>query len=74
MATKIVVDCSTGEAVEVELTAEEVAELEAAQAQAEADRIAREAVETARAEARASAITKLAALGLSDAEISALVG
>jgi membrane protein involved in colicin uptake len=73
MATKLVVDCSTGNTTEVELTAEEVAQLEVdAQAWAEAEAV-REAAEAAKASAKASAESKLKALGLTDAEISALV-
>ena len=60
MATKLVVDCSTGVVTEVELTAEEIAE--------------REAAELAKAEAKASALGKLAALGLTEDEITAIVG
>jgi len=69
---KIEVNCATGIAVEVPLTAEEIAQREvdaiaAATAQAE-----REAVEAAEADAKASAQAKLAALGLSAEEIAAL--
>ena len=74
MATKLVVDCSTGITTEVELTAEEVAQREAdalAWAEAEAVRVAAEA---AKASAKASAESKLKALGLTDAEVSALIG
>ena len=74
MATKLVVNCATGAVEEVELTAQELAQRDqdaaayaeqkeiedAAKAQAEADKEAGKA--------------KLAALGLSDAEIAALVG
>ena len=60
MPTKIVVDCSTGESTEVELTAEEVAELEARAAEAEAERLAAEAEAQAKAEAKANAEAKLA--------------
>lgn len=74
MATKIVVDCSTGEAVEVELTADELAQLEADQTLAQASQAALEAEEKAKADAKASAVAKLTALGLSDAEVAALVG
>lgn len=70
--TKIVVNCETGVTEEIELTPTEIAELEAAQAQALFDQAAREAELAAAAEAKASAITKLGALGLSDAEIAAL--
>jgi len=70
--TKLVVDCSTGEQTIVELTAEEIAQREAdAQAYAEAKAI-KDAEDAAKATAKASAIAKLGALGLSDAEISAL--
>jgi hypothetical protein len=69
---KIVVNCETGVTEEIELTAEEIAELESAQAQAEADRLARETEQAAKDAARASALEKLAALGLTDEEIAAL--
>jgi len=69
---KIVVNCETGIAVEVPLTAEEIQQLEldaiaAATAKAEADAIA-----AAEADAKASAQSKLAALGLTVEEIAAL--
>ena len=73
MATKLVVNCATGAVEEIELTAQELAQRDqdaaayaeqkeiedAAKAQAEADKEACKA--------------KLAALGLTDAEIEALV-
>jgi len=70
--TKIVVDCSTGEQTEVELSAEEIAqrELDAA-AYAEAQATA-EAEAAAVAKAKASAEAKLSALGLTADEIAAL--
>jgi hypothetical protein len=69
---KIVVDCSTGEQTIVPLTAEEIAqrELDAA-AHAEAESI-RQAEAEAKAEAKESAQAKLAELGLTAEEISAL--
>jgi hypothetical protein len=70
--TKLIVDCSTGVTTEVELTDEEVAQREADAVQAEADRAAREAEEAAKAAAKASGEAKLAALGLTAEEISAL--
>ena len=74
MATKLVVDCSTGITTEVELTPEEVAQREAdALAWAEAEEV-RVAAEAAKASAKASAESKLKALGLTDAEVSALIG
>ena len=58
---KIVVNCETGVTEEIELTPEEVAEVEAAQAQAELDRAAAE-TEQARIDAlKVSARTKLVA-------------
>ena len=70
--TKVIVDCSTGVTTEVELTDEEVAQREADAVQAEADRAAREAEAAAKAAAKASGEAKLAALGLTAEEISAL--
>ena len=70
--TKITVDCSTGIETIEPLTAEELA-------QRETDRVAYEAAEVARVQAEAdaqalkdSATAKLSALGLTDAEISAI--
>ena len=70
--TKLIVDCTTGEQTIVELTDEEIAEREAMRIQAEADLAQREADELAKAEAKASAQAKLAALGLTAKEIAAL--
>ena len=69
---KIVVNCETGVTEEIELTAEEIAQLESDRAQAEADRLAQEQEQAAKAAARESALAKLAALGLTDDEIAAL--
>ncbi len=71
--TKLVINCETGEREIIPLTAEEIAEREAMAAQALADQAAREAEETAKAEAKASGIAKLLALGLTQAEAEALV-
>lgn len=72
--TKIIVNCETGVTEEIELTAEEMAEVEAAQAQAEADRIVREAEATALAELKASAKAKLiAGEPLTEEEASTLI-
>jgi hypothetical protein len=70
--TKVIVDCSTGQQSVVPLTAEEIAANEAAAVQAEADRLVAEAAEQAKADAKASAEAKLAALGLTADEIVAL--
>lgn len=74
---KVVVDLSKpqGERQQiVPLTAEEIAELEAAAVEAEQNRLAREAEEAARVAAKESALAKLAALGLTEAEAQAIVG
>jgi len=70
--TKIVVDCSTGEQTEVELTAEEIAQREVDAAAYEEAEAIRQAEEEAKAEAKASAEAKLTALGLTAEEIAAL--
>lgn len=73
--TKIVVNCETGVAEEIELTPDEIAEIEAAQAQAVIDEAARVA-EAARIDAlRVSARAKLVAgEALTDEEASLLIG
>jgi len=70
--TKLIVDCSTGVTTEVELTDEEVAQREADAAAFAEIKAAEEAAEAAKAAAKASAEAKLAALGLTADEISAL--
>jgi hypothetical protein len=70
--TKIVVNCETGMAEEIELTAEEISEIEAAQAQALLDQQALENELAAKAAAKESALAKLAALGLTPEEVAAL--
>lgn len=71
MPTKTVVDCSTGEVTEVELTSEEVADLEAMQQAAEEAQEAADAAAAAKAAAKASGDAKLKELGLTDEEIAA---
>ena len=68
----IEINCETGEVTERELTAEEIAEREAMQAQAEADRLAQDEAKAASDAAKASAEAKLSALGLTAEEIAAL--
>ena len=70
--TKIIVDCSTGIATEVELTAEEVAQREADRIAFEAEQAQRDAEAAAVAAAKEAAHAKLAALGLTADEIAAL--
>jgi len=72
--TKLVVDCSTGITETIELTDAEVAQM---QADAETYAEAKAAEDAAKEEAEAKKVSgkaKLKALGLSDAEIEALVG
>jgi regulator of protease activity HflC (stomatin/prohibitin superfamily) len=59
--TRIVVDCSSGEATIVPLSAEEIAERELLAAQAEAERQAQEEAAQALADLKASAKAKLIA-------------
>lgn len=72
--TKVVVDCSTGVTTEIELTDEEIAEVEAREERTLAEIAVREAEAQARAEAKASALAKLAALGLTEDEAKAIAG
>jgi membrane protein involved in colicin uptake len=59
MPTKIIVDCSTGISTEVELTAEEIAQMEADAARAAEEKAAAEAEATAKAAAKAELLAKL---------------
>lgn len=72
--TKIIVDCSTGEETIVDLTPEEIADMELRAEQAEARRIAEKAEAEALAKAKASALAKLAELGLTEEEAKAIAG
>lgn len=74
MTTKLVVNCATGAVEEVELTAQELAQRDQ-DAAAYAEQKAAEDAVKAQAEAdKEAGKAKLAALGLTDAEIAALVG
>jgi len=70
--TRLEINCETGEQTVIELTDEEIAQLEADRLAWEAEKAAREAEEAAKAEAKAAAEAKLAALGLTAEEIAAL--
>lgn len=59
MPKKLIINCETGEQTEVELTAEEIAQREADAAKAEADRVAKEAEDEAKAIAKAELLAKL---------------
>ena len=69
---KLIVDIAKGTHEYVDLTPAEIAERDQMAAQAEADRAAREAEEQAKADAKLAAQAKLAALGLTGAEVSAI--
>jgi len=77
--TKLVVDLSLPEGhperiQSIPLTEEELAQRELDRIAAEEAQAQREAEETARAEAKASAQAKLEALGLTEAELKAILG
>jgi hypothetical protein len=67
---KVIVDCSTGEQTVVPLTAEEIAELEAAAAKAEQDRAVAEAEAATKAAAKQELLAKL---GISEDEAKLLL-
>jgi hypothetical protein len=72
--TRIEVNCATGEQKVIELTAAEIAELDQMRAKAEEEQAARKAEEDAKAAAKASALAKLAELGLTEEEAKAIAG
>jgi hypothetical protein len=71
--TKVVVDCLSGEEQYIPFTAEEIANMEARQAESIAKAAEQETALAAETAARESARAKLAALGLTEAEVAALV-
>jgi hypothetical protein len=72
--TKLVIDCATGIATEVELTEEELAQREEDRLAFEAAEEARLTAEAEKAALEASAVAKLEELGLTAEEIAALKG
>ena len=68
------VDCSTGEQVTRPMTAEEVASYNIMRTDAAAKQAEEDATMKARIAAKASALSKLTALGLSEEEAKAIVG
>lgn len=72
MPVKAEVNCDTGEVQYIELTPEEVAEMEADALQTVTERNARLAEIAAKEAAKQSAISKLTALGLTEEEAIAL--
>jgi len=68
---KIEVNCATGIAVEVPLTAEEIAQREVDAAAAEADRAAKEGADAVKATDKAALLAKL---GITEEEAQLLLG
>jgi hypothetical protein len=60
--------------IEIELTQEEIIQRKSDEQQAEQDRIARLAKEEQEKANKQSALTKLSALGLTEAEIKSIIG
>ena len=71
--TRLEVNCETGQQTVHELTNKELAQMEIDRVNAESDRATRKAEEDAKTARRASAITKLKALGLTEDEVTALI-
>ena len=69
--TKVIVNCETGVVAEIPLTGEELAQREVDAANAEAERVAKEAADAATAVAKTAL---LARLGLTAEEAKLLVG
>lgn len=69
---KVIINCETGEQEILPLTTEEIAEIETNRIAWEAEKAAHEEEAQAKAEAKASGIAKLMALGLTEEEAQAL--
>jgi hypothetical protein len=72
VATKVIVDCSTGESTTVPLSPEELEQREIDRLAWEAQEAERKAAEEEKENLKASANAKLLALGLTEAEVNAL--
>jgi hypothetical protein len=72
VATKVIVDCSTGESTTVPLSPEELEQREIDRLAWEAQEAERLAAEEEKETLKASANAKLLALGLTEAEVAAL--
>jgi hypothetical protein len=68
--TKVIVDCSTGITEVLPLTAQEIADMETARLAAEAERVEREAEQTANAILKAEILDRL---GITEAEAKLLL-
>lgn len=71
--TKIVANCETGIVETIELTDEEIAQIEADRAALAAQEAQREAERLVKQSQKESAIVKLTALGLTEEEVAALL-
>lgn len=71
---KLTINATTGEQILEYLTDEEIQEWEIAKARDEERRAQEETEALAKAETKASAIAKLAALGLTEEEVKAITG
>ena len=72
--TKLVINCETGVQEHIELTDEEVADMEQRATLYAVEKAKAEAEAQAKADAKASALAKLAALGLTENEAKAIAG
>ena len=70
---KIIYSPENPEGLLVDLTAEEIAQREQDNIQSEQNRIAFEAEKQAKEQAKASALAKLSALGLTEEEVQAII-
>jgi hypothetical protein len=68
--TKLIINCETKEQIEIELTDEEVAQLEADRVKAQANQTAKEAVDAQKAATKAAVLERL---GLTEEEATALL-
>jgi hypothetical protein len=68
--TKIIINCETKEQIEVELTDEEIAQLETDRAKAEADKVAKDAEDAVKAKAKVKLLDRL---GITDEEAKLLL-
>jgi len=59
--------------IEIDLTSEEIAQIQIDEQKAEQEKIAFEAEQEAKANAKASALAKLSALGLTEEEVQAII-
>ena len=71
---KLIVSPEYPEGILVDLTAEDIAQREQDAIQAQADKAARESKEAEELANKQSALNKLKALGLNDAEIKSIIG